>query len=92
MIDGRSIKEKLMFWTEDSLLGVDVGADGYTTLEEVAASPAVEEAAACPTVEEAAACRRPKRRWTLSWNRMPEMEYWPPGLSSVIPKSTFIEA
>jgi hypothetical protein len=82
MIDGLSIREKLMFWTEDSLLGVDVGADGYTTLE----------AAACPEVEEAAACRRPKRRWMLSWNRMPEMEYWPPGLSPVIPKSTFIEA
>jgi len=83
MIDCWSIREKLTFWTEDSLLGVDVGADGYTTLE---------EAAAWVTVEEAAACRRPKRRRISSWNRIPEMEYWPLGLSSVIPKSTFIEA
>jgi hypothetical protein len=90
-----------MLLTEDSLLGVDVGADGYTIVEGAAACPSVEEGVvACPSVEEGAACppseanacRRLRRRWMLSCSRMPELEYWPPGPSSVMPKFTFIEA
>jgi len=99
MIEGWSIKEKLMFLTEDSPLGIDVGANGYTIAEGAAACPSVEDGVACPSVEgtacpplEANACRRLRRRWMLSCSRMPELEYWSPGLSSVMPKSTFIEA
>ena len=64
-IDGCSTKEKLMFLTEDSLVGVEVGADGYAKVDCTVDRPTVEEVAACPP-REVNACRRPKRRGLLS--------------------------